>query len=319
MPDEAFEESCAFGSASTSARARSQRSLPAVPAPSDWPEWAAGAVRGAPSGASASSFSARSPVWTRALLMLVILVRGGGGLERHPARRAVAPFLDARVAAGERRRPRTSSRSSTRGCSRSSTRCSARPSEQTRAALRAGGATSGGAPRRRRVLPASSGGSRAGRAACRRRSSAPGRSRSTRSSPRSSAEPPRSVLLVGDPGAGKTTLIVEALRRLERVARVPGERGRRDRRPGLHRHARGAHAGDRRPPRAPPRRVDLPELRGGALVRAAHAEPARGPRRAPSLRRVGRGGRRRRDRPAAPTSSSSGTGRVWRGSSRWSA
>ena len=51
-------------------------------------------------------------------------------------------------------------------------------------------------------------------------------------SPRS----PRSVLLVGEQGVGKTTLVVEALRRLEQpVVRVPGCRDRGDGRPGLHR------------------------------------------------------------------------------------
>ena len=55
------------------------------------------------------------------------------------------------------------------------------------------------------------------------------------------------MFLVGEQGVGKTTLIVEALRRLTApVVRVPGGRLRRQRRADLHRDARGPHEGDRR-------------------------------------------------------------------------
>ena len=63
------------------------------------------------------------------------------------------------------------------------------------------------------------------------------------------------------------------------MVRVPGRRRRRERRPDVHRHARGPRARDRRPSRAAADRLALPELRGVALVRPAHAEPARPARR----------------------------------------
>ena len=82
--------------------------------------------------------------------------------------------------------------------------------------------------------------------------------------------------------SGKTTLIVEALRRLDEppVVCVPGRRRRRERRPDVHRDARGPRAGDRRRRCAARDRLALPELRGGALVGAAPAEPAWPARRA---------------------------------------
>jgi hypothetical protein len=87
---------------------------------------------------------------------------------------------------------------------------------------------------------------------------------------------PRSVLVVGDPGVGKTTLIVEALRRLgDDPVRVPGRRGRRECGPGVRRDARRTGAQDHGPPLAAADRLGFPEFRGGALVRSAHAEPAR--------------------------------------------
>ena len=60
------------------------------------------------------------------------------------------------------------------------------------------------------------------------------------------------------------------------MVRVPGRRRRRERRPDrTSAMLEGARAGDRRPHGAALDRLALPELRGGALVGAAPAEPAR--------------------------------------------
>ena len=81
-------------------------------------------------------------------------------------------------------------------------------------------------------------------------------------------------------------------------ARVPGDRGRRERRPDVHRHARSSRSGDRGQARGPPDRLGLPELRGLALVGDALAEPARPPRRAAARGGVGRRDDHGRGRPA---------------------
>ena len=96
---------------------------------------------------------------------------------------------------------------------------------------------------------------------------------------------PRSVLVVGDLGVGKTTLIIEALRRL-------GDDGSRSRQARATSNAGQAFVGmlERGCRRSSTcsrngRSSGCSRLRGGALVGTAHAEPARRPRRAPPRRR----------------------------------
>ena len=101
-----------------------------------------------------------------------------------------------------------------------------------------------------------------------------------------------------------------------RVVRVPGRRRGRERRPDVHRHARGPRARHRLPPRAAADRMDLPQLRGIALVRPAHAEPARPAGRAAAARGGRRRDCRRRDRPArvrAPAPAPAAAGAAVRG------
>ena len=69
-------------------------------------------------------------------------------------------------------------------------------------------------------------------------------------------------------------------------------------RPVVHRDARGPRAGDRGADARALDRLALPELRRGALVGAAPAEPAWPARRAAPVDRVRRRDRDRRDRPA---------------------
>ena len=201
-----------------------------------------------------------------------------------PPARAVARFLDARVAAGERAADDLEGLSP--GCSRSSTRFSPRPANRRERR------SSRGRPARRR-------GTLSTRSSASRRivdpvEHAPGTIVGSRAIAVDtivaalSAEPPRSVLLVGEPGAEKTTLIVEA-RRLDGWLAFQAT-------------AADVIAGQVYIGMLEGRMQDIvtrlahrpvvwifPELRGGARS-AAHAEPARCSRRAPSLRRVGRGG-----------------------------
>ena len=90
-------------------------------------------------------------------------------------------------------------------------------------------------------------------------------------SPRS----PRSVLLVGEQGVGKTTLVVEALRRRSSPGSPSRRRPPRCTPARLRGRARGARQRDRRADEAPLDRLALPQLRGGALRWAALEKPAR--------------------------------------------
>ena len=101
---------------------------------------------------------------------------------------------------------------------------------------------------------------------------------------------PRSVLLVGEQGVGKTTLIVEALRRAEQALRLAFQATAADVNAGqmyigmletrvLRRSSPSSGAA---------RRLGLPELRGLALGGDALAEPSRPARRAAARDGVGR-------------------------------
>ena len=133
------------------------------------------------------------------------------------------------------------------------------------------------------------------------------------------ASRPRSVLLVGEPGVGKTTLIVEALRRLgeEWFAFQAG--------------AADVNAGQMYIGMLEARVLDIVSRLGRrriawifpnfeeSLWSGQHTQSPRGllDGLLPHVE-AGRRDRRRRDRPAARTSSCSSTGRGWRGCSRWS-
>ena len=101
------------------------------------------------------------------------------------------------------------------------------------------------------------------------------------------ATPRRSVLLVGEHGAGKTALARAALDRSRGRDRVRGDRVPDPRRPGVRRRARLAREAARRGDARPERGLVAAGAAGGALRRPASPQSAGTSRRAPPARRIG--------------------------------
>ena len=211
VSDEAFEERC--GSAPSSCGpARSQRSPPAVSPRTPGSEEQRSSSRTV-SGASASLLLRALGRVDEDVIMKVLRCAEADWSDT-PLARAVARFLDARVAAGERLAADELEELEP-GLQPLLVELLAAAAEPTRAALEPAVDGWRRSTLDTSILPRARADRRPGRATRPPRSSAPARSRSTRVVAALSAEPALGPSCSSaSPASGKTTLVVEALRRL---------------------------------------------------------------------------------------------------------